>query len=344
MYLIQHNRLREIGIKIFEQLGASKEEAEIVANHLVESNLVGHDSHGVVRIPEYVGRIIGKPILKIEAPPIKLKAKIKVIRETPTTALIDGDWGFGQVVARRAMEIAIKKAKDYQVGLVAARNCDHVGRAGEFPLMASEQDMIGALFVKTVPVMAPVGGRGRVIGNNPISIAIPANDGKPILLDFAMSVAAGGKIIMAIEKGENIPEGWIIDSEGNPSTNPKDYINGGALLPFARHKGYALSVIVEVLGGILSGVGALADYKGINTFLAMAIDIEAFIPLKEFKEKVDKLIRDIKSAQRIGVEEILLPGEPELKTKERRIKEGIPIPEKTWNDIVEIARKLKVKI
>jgi len=342
MPLLKADELRDLSIKIFERLGASREEAEIVSNHLVESNLMGHDSHGVVRIPEYVGRIIGKPILKVDAPPIKLKANIRVIKDSLTTALIDGDWGFGQVVAKKAMEIAIKKAKEYNVGLVAAKNCDHVGRVGDFTLMAAEQDMIGMMFVKTVPVMAPVGGKGKVLGNNPISIAVPSS-GKPLLLDFAMSVVAGGKIIVAAEKGEKIPEGWIINSEGKPSNNPRDYLDGGALLPFAGHKGYALSVMMEVLGGLLAGVGGLKDYIGINSFLAMAINVEAFLPLKEFKDKVDKLIRDIKSAEKVnGVDEIFLPGEMEFRSKERKLKEGIYIPDKTWKDIVEIAKKLNI--
>lgn len=313
-------------------------------NHLVEASLTGVDSHGIVRVPEYLGRILsvnGYGDMYEVVP----DAKFTIERESPTIAVVDGGWGFGQVVARKAMDIAIGKARSYGIGIVAGRNVDHVGRAAEYTMMAAEQNMIGAMFVKVVPVMSPVGGKGRVLGNDPMSFAIPAGKENPIVVDIAMSVVAGGKVIISQEKGEKIPEGWVLDKEGKPTTDPGTYMSGGSLLPFGGHKGYALGVVMEVLGGILSGAGALADYKGNNAFTVMAMSIESFMGLDEFKAKIDKLERDIRGAPKApGSSEIFVPGEPEFRTREKRLRDGIPITEKTWSNMGEFATRLGVKM
>lgn len=351
MHILPAKTIESISMELFEAAGVSKEESMLVTRHMIEASLAGVDSHGVVRIPEYIGRILRIPefadmYTQTGVPdPVRPNAKMTVERETTTTAILDGGWGFGQVAARKAMNIAIEKAKSSNVGIVAVRNVDQIMRAADYTLMATQHGMIGALFVKTIPVMAPTGGRTRILGNNPISFAIPAGEENPIVVDFAMSVVAGGKVVVAAEEGEPIPTGWLIDSNGNETTNPNDFMSGGSLLPAAKHKGYGLSVVMEVLGGILSGAGALSDYAGDNAFLAMAINVEAFMPLPEFKKKIDKLIRDLRNSPRVqGIQSVVVPGEPEFRMRDLRIKQGIPIPNKAWANIQLLAKKLNVKI
>lgn len=348
MPIISAEKCLTLGIRIFEAAGVSKEEASVVSNHLVEASLAGVDSHGVIRIPLYASRVLGEPtglVKHHDSIRIKPKATVRVVKSAGATAQVDGDWGFGILAAIKAMETAIAKAREFGVGIVTGRNCDHICRVAAYPLMAAEKNMIGATFVKTSPVMAAFGGKSRLIGNNPISFAIPTGMKNPIVLDYAMSVVAGGKIMLAAAKGESIPEGWLLDVNGKPTTSTKDWKEGGAYLPFGGHKGYALGVVNEVLGGILSGAGALMDYGGVNAFLAMALNVESFTPIDEFKSQVDKMIDTIKNAPKApGVNEILIPGEPEFRSRERRLKEGIPIPDGEWEQFKKIATRLKISL
>jgi hydroxycarboxylate dehydrogenase B len=341
--MIQERSLRNITAQIFTKMGSSKEEAEIVANHLVDADLFGVDSHGVIRVPEYVSKIQGKSKYGFV---IKPNASIRIEKESPSTVAVDGGSGFGQVVAKKTMEIAIEKAKISGICVATARNLDHAGRIGEFTSMAAKCDLIGAMFVKNPPAMQPFGGTARLIGNNPISYAFPTgNPDLPVSLDMAMSVAAGGKMRFAMDKGEAIPFGWIVDMNGNPTTDPSDYFdNGGSMLPLSGHKGYGLAIVTEILGGILSGAGALNENPTNNALFAFVVNIESFLPLSEFKSNIDKFISDIKnSPKKPGVGEIFLPGELEARTKERRLKEGIPLPEKTWQNIEKIADELRIE-
>jgi uncharacterized oxidoreductase len=232
------------------------------------------------------------------------------------------------------MEIAIEKARTFNIAAVSGRNCDHIGRLALYSLMAVEQGMIGITFAKGTATMAPLGAKGKLIGNNPVSYGIPAGEERPIVLDYAMSVAAAGKLTVAIDKGERVPEGWLIDVEGNPTTDPSAFYRGGSLLPFSGHKGYGMAVVGEVLAGILSGAGVLTEYPGTNTFLTMAINVDAFIPLPEFKAQIDRLIKTIRTSPKIyGVNEIVIPGEPEFNMRKKRLEEGIPVAETTWKRI-----------
>ncbi|MFQ5710598.1 MAG: Ldh family oxidoreductase [Candidatus Geothermarchaeales archaeon] len=339
------DQLREVCSKILEAAGASKDEAGIVADHLVKSNLYGHDSHGVLRIPWY--------IKLIEEGSIRPGAEVKVLRETEATALLDGNWGFGQVVARDAMERAIEKAGRCGVGVVALFHCFHIGRLGEYSAMAVERGMIGIVLCNAPPNVAPFGGRKALIGTNPISIAAPTAEGRPIILDMATSVAAAGKVSLALERRQRVPEGWIIDSEGNPTTNPADFrprlvdlvsargpIKMGALLPVGGYKGYGLGLIIEVLGGVLAGAGVSHECGG-NGVVTMAIDVGAFRPLEEFKRTTSELVKIIKDSPKApGFEEILVAGEPEFRAEEQRLKEGIFVEDATWSALVEIAEEL----
>lgn len=343
MKIVAAEKMSHITREIFKAAGSSEEEAEIVAEHLVESSLAGVDSHGIIRIPEYISKIEGKPIPR-GLFHIVPNAKITKTKDTGAIAMLDGGWGFGQVVAKRAMEVAIEKAKKFSIGAVTGKNCDHIGRLAWYPLMAVGRGMIGITYAKGTATMAPLGAKGKLIGNNPVSYGIPAGEERPIVLDYAMSVAAAGKLTVAIDKGERVPDGWLIDAEGNPTTDPNAFYKGGSLLPFAGHKGYGMAVVGEVLAGILTGSGVLTEYLGTNAFLNMAVNVEAFIPLPEFKSQIDRLIRTIRNAPRIkNVEAIVIPGEPEFRVRETRLREGIPVAENTWKRIANAAKEVGVE-
>lgn len=341
MPVLNYEKLRRLSVEIFKVAGVPDKEAELVSEFLVKANLAGHDSHGVIRIPPYVKRI-----RKGEVVP---GAKLDVVSETHTTALLNGNWGLGQVVGTKAMKMAIEKAKKNMVGVVCAFNCNHVGRLADYMMMAVEEDMIGIAAVNSLKGVAPYGGMERMLSTNPISYAFPTNQEKPFVLDIATSVCAEGKVRVKLHKGEKLPDGWIIDKEGNPSNNPADFYSGGAILPLGGevgYKGFGLSLAVEVLGGILSKAGCsyLEAKKGNGVFME-AINIEGFISVDNFKEEMDNLIRAIKNSKpRPGFDEILIPGEIEFRTEQKRLHEGIYIPEKTWNEIKDTAKKLGIDI
>jgi len=334
--------LVNMGTEIFVAAGAPAEEAKLVSEFLVKANLAGHDSHGVIRIIQYVKAI--------ERGDVKPGAKIEITRETPSSAILNGNWGFGQVVAKRAMEIAIEKAKENSVSTVYAFNVYHIGRLADYTLMATQHDMIGIAMANSSKSVAPYGGRERLLSTSPISYAFPTEKETPFVLDIATSVCAEGKVRVKLHKGEKLPDGWIIDKDGNPSNNPKDYYEGGAILPLGGdsvgYKGFGLALVVDVLSGILPGAGCSyeAEKKGNGVFFEV-IDIQSLMPVNEFKRQIDRLIRTIKSSKlRPGFKEILTPGEPEFRTEQKRLKEGIYLPEKTWEEIKSIAERMNVNL
>jgi len=342
MPIFKAETLKRLSEEIFKAYGAPAEEAKLVSEFLVKANLCGHDSHGVIRIIQYVKAI--------EDGILKPSVKIDIIQETRSSALLKGNWGFGQVIAKRAMELAIKKAKKNSVSIVCAFDLYHIGRLADYTMLAAEKNMIGIAMVNAAPVVAPYGGRERLISTAPISYAFPTGNENLFVLDIATSVCAEGKVRVALHKGEKLPEGYIIDKEGNPSANPADLYKGGAILPLGGdlvgYKGFGLGLVVEVMAGILSGAGCAceADKKGNGVFFEV-INIEDFMPIDEFKNRIDTLIWRIKSSKlRPGFKEILLPGEPEIKTEMRRSKEGIYVPERTWAEIMKIAEKKGIDV
>jgi len=336
------HQLRRVGQAIFEAMGTPRDVAQRVSDSLVTNNLMGHDSHGVIRIPSYLRKISEGQIVP--------QAQPEVVRETPTSALLDGHWAFGQVVAARGMEIAIAKAKGQNIAAVGMFHCPHIGRVGEYPAMAAQQGMIGIALCNSGPPggnVAPFGGRKPFFSTNPLALAVPAGEHPPLLVDFATSVVAEGKVRVARNRGKQIPQGWIVDSEGHPSTDPHDLYEGGALLPFGRHKGYGLALFIDILGGILTGTGctAMPDYDGGNGTFVMAIDIQNFRPLAEFKASVDQLFAAVKEVPLApGFEQILIPGEIEYRTQAQREREGIFVEEVTWAQIVEEAQGMGVDV
>ena len=341
MPLISEEQLRQMGIALLCAAGVSESEAQQTITLLIESNLVGHDSHGVIRIPTYIHQILSGQT--------QLGSTIEVVKETPTTALVNGGWGLGQVVATKTMELAIQKAETQNLGVVSTFNCQHIGRMADYVAMAAAQDMIGYCCVNSTPGVAPFGGTQRMFNQSPLGWGIPAGEEPPIILDISTSVCAGGKIAVARARGESLPPGCIIDKEGYPTVDPEDYYRGGAGLPLGGrvgYKGFGLALIVDVLGGLLSGRGPayLGGDRGQGLF-QMAIKIDAYRPVDEFKREMDALIHAVKTSPCApGVSEILVPGDPERQMKVERQRNGIPVSAQTWKALVEIGLKVKVDV
>ncbi len=257
-------QLGNVGTKIFLAAGAPHEDAEWVSKLLVKANLVGHDSHGVIRIMQYVRAI--------QKGDINPNAKTEVVKETRASALVNGNWGFGQIVARKAMEIAISKARENTCATVCAYDCYHIGRLADYSEMAAENGMIGLVMANSPRSVAVYGGLDRLLSTGPLSYAFPTSGKVPFVLDIATSVIAEGKVRVTLHKGGKLPEGCIIDKNGNPSTNPSDLYDGGALLPLGGdsfgYKGFGIGLVVEVLSGILSksGFSYLPEKRGNGLF------------------------------------------------------------------------------
>ena len=343
MPTIAASELEQFTTRVFEATGSRPEEAARVAKSLVEANLMGHDSHGVIRIPEYVGRI--------ESKDINLASSPQTVVETESLAVIDGDWGWGQVVARLAMEVAIAKASTSAVGVVSVRNCCHIGRVGEWPAMAAERGMVAMIFVNGHGgggLVPPWGGRERRLSANPIAAAVPRPDGEPIVMDISTCAIAEGKIRVALHRGAALPPDCIVDAEGQPSTDPADFYGPpeGALLPIGRHKGFALALITDILAGALSGAGCASpgDHRPGNGFLVIVVNVQKVRPGDGYDADVKELVEWIKSsALAPGFDEILVPGEPEARERARRASDGIPIADETWRQITEIASRYKIE-
>ncbi|MGA3324510.1 MAG: malate/lactate/ureidoglycolate dehydrogenase [Terriglobia bacterium] len=336
-------QLATLAANILQAAGATPGESRIVAGALVDANLEGHDSHGVVRVPEYV--------VWMEEKLINIGARLEVVKETEAFAVMDGHWGWGQVVGRQAMEHGIKKARRAGSVTISVSQCCHLGRIGDYPLMAARAGLVAIMFVNTHgggKLVAPWGGRERRLSANPIAIAIPRRSNPPILVDISTCAIAGGKVTIAHNSGKSVPPGCLLDSEGRPSTNPADFIGPpeGALLPFAGHKGFALSLATDILAGAISGAGCsrpTAKRVG-NSFTATLLDPAQFRAAVDFDLDVDQLVDYVKSSKLAeGFSEILIPGEPERKERERRERDGIFVDDETWRQIRETAERYGVK-
>jgi uncharacterized oxidoreductase len=342
---IQASELRSLGTCIFEGLKVPREEASWVAELLVRANLVGHDSHGVIRIPQYAQAI--KSAL------VQPGASFEIVKESPSTALINGHWGLGQVVARRAMELAIRKAKETKISSVGAYNLYHVGRLADYTRMAAEQNLVGIMTVNgggASPLVAPFGGATGRLATNPISIAFPTGGSVPFLFDMATSIVAEGKVRVKRNRGEKTPEGWLLDNQGRPTTDPNAFYQEprGAILPLggsAGHKGFGLAMVVEILSGILArgGYARQGAKRFSNGTFIVVIDISAFVEPREFRAEIDDLLAYVKSAPTApGVEAIMYPGEPEAIEQQRREREGIPLEDETWQQLMALAQELGI--
>ena len=340
MPTVAADKLRTIAAELLKGAGASEEEATVVARHSVGANLAGHDSHGVIQIPIYIDRIGKKHIVP--------GAPFETVRGTPTTTVIDGNWGFGYVVSERAMEITIDKARQNSVAAATVFRQSHVGRLADYPVMAAQAGMIGIMTAdsgRSAKAVVPFGGREPRLGTNPICIAMPSNLEGPLYIDMATSAVAAGKLGVAVARGTPVPEGWIVDKDGNPTTDPEDLGKGGFVLPLGGpegHKGYGLSVMIEIFSGILTGLGFGHEPSGRHNdgcFMA-AFSVEAFRPLEEFKRETTELAAYVKSsAPAKGFDEVYYPGELEHLRTQRLLKEGITIEDATWNQLTGLAKE-----
>jgi LDH2 family malate/lactate/ureidoglycolate dehydrogenase len=338
-------RLLRIAEELLVGAGTPREEAEIVARHSIDANLAGHDSHGIIQIPTYIDRIKVGHIVP--------GAPWKIVQESPTTTVVDGHWGFGYVVTERAMRLTIDKARTANVAAATVFRQGHIGRLASYTLMAAEADMIGLITAdsgRSPKQVAPFGGRAARLGTNPLSIAVPSDLEGPLFLDMATSAVAAGKIQLAVARGEPLPVGWIVDSEGKPSTDPRALRQGGALLPLGVTEGYkgtGLSVIVEILCGLLTGLGFGIDPEGRHNdgcFLA-CFNVSAFRPLADFKHQVAEFARYLKETPPAeGSRGVYYPGEPEYLREHDRRANGIDVEDATWQKLEALAESYGVAL
>ena len=355
--MITAPQLRQFTKQIFIAIGCSDTDARLAADVLVSADLRGVDSHGVARLPGYVrlydnGRINPQP-------------RIRVVHETPSTAVVDGDRGLGLVVGPWAMQVAIDKARVAGTGWVAVRNSNHFGIAGYHALLAVEHDMIGQAMTHAAPLVAPTFSLEKMLGTNPIAVAIPAATEPTFLADFASTAVAYGKLEILQRKGQGIPEGWAQDADGGPTTDANAISNGGALLPLGTdrehgsHKGYGLGAIVDIFSGVLSGANygpwvppfATAGFMDANEGVGQgtghffgAMRIDAFRPADEFKAHMDTWIQRFRQAKAVPGQRVLIPGDPERIMETERLVTGIPLVEPVVKSLKELGERFGVKL
>jgi LDH2 family malate/lactate/ureidoglycolate dehydrogenase len=342
--LVKAAPLRALICRLFTEAGAPSEDAETVAEVLVEADLRGVESHGSTRVAGYLSMIrLGL---------LNPRPKIQILRETDSTAMLEGDQAFGIVVARRAMEMAIDKGRRSGIACVTARNITHTGMVGFYPMMAAQRGLIGLCCNNGPTILPPFGGKTPTLATNPLSAAVPSGSGQPIVLDMATSIVAAGKLRQAGKKGAMIPANWALDRDGVPTTDPTEAIFHGFLQWAGGYKGFGLATIVEVLGGVLSGglfgrdVPAMKDFGKeplVTSGFYMTIDPEAFMPLDQFVARVDRLVRHIKSSETAaGVTEVFVAGEIEFRTRATRLRDGIPVSAVVWRELEALAAERHV--
>ena len=322
---------------IFERLDVTAEDAGIVAHHLVEADLRGVHSHGVIRVPAYVTALKdGK---------INPKPNLEIVEDHGGQLVMDGDNGFGQLAAFRANELAIQRGKEHGLAAVALRRSTHCGAMAYYAIRAREQGLIGLAITNAGMNMTPTGGTQKIIGNNPFAMAVPTTREWPMVLDMATSVVAGGKLDVARSKGESIPLGWARDKDGNPTTDPVA-ARAGSLEPLGGPKGYGMAVMLDVLAGVLSGgrfggmLGTEPGESGMGQFF-LTIDVTRFMPLDQFKARMDALIDQIhESPKSPGVDRIYVAGEIEYGLQSRRERDGVPIEESILADLDRVEQDL----
>lgn len=354
--MYSYESLRNFALEVFKKIGCSEADANIAADVLISADLRGVDSHGLARLSGYerlyaAGRINCAP-------------KISIEHETLCTATVNGDAGLGLVVGPSAMQIAIEKARSVGTGWVAVKNSNHFGIAGFHAMMALEHDMIGIALTNASPLVAPTFSTKRMLGTNPIAVAIPAATEPAFVLDMATTTAANGKLEMLQRKKLEAPLGWLQDAEGKPTSDPEGVKKGGALRPLGgtrengSHKGYGLAAVVDIFSAVLSGanygpwvppfVSFLQPHpepvgEGLGHFFG-AMRIDAFRPATEFKQHMDNWIKTFREAPTIkGQEIVLIPGDPEREMTMERMENGIPLIEPVVEDLLALGNKLGIE-
>lgn len=338
---VDSHPLRILVAAIFEKAGCQPAEAERVAAHLVEANLVGHDSHGVIRVASYVEWLrVGK---------VFANRSIEIAFQNETIAVVDGQSGLGQTIGEQAVQLGVEKCSRSGVAVVALRNSGHLGRIGDWPLMAAQAGKLSLHFVNTSGagiLVAPFGGIERRLSANPIAAGVPIAGGDPLVLDISACTIAEGKVRVALNKGVAVPESCLIDSHGQPTTDPRVFYADppGAILSIAGHKGYGLAVLCEVLAGALTGGGCSNPANAgrvINGMLSIFIDPVFFASDAAFAGEIRRFIEWVKSSKKASPDgDILMPGEIEERTKAQRLASGIEIDDTTWSQLVKTAESV----
>jgi uncharacterized oxidoreductase len=337
---VHADELRGLARDILIGIGSEPDSAQEVADSLVAANLAGHDSHGVLRLVGYCGSVRSGDV-QAAAQPVELSRR-------GATAQIDGAWGWGQPAMRMATDAAIDLAREYGLGAAIVRRCYHVGRVAPYVERVARAGMVGIAMLNAGPAVAPYQGRKRVLGTNPVAWAVPRGEGKePLSFDVATAGVAEGKLRVARAKGEQVRPGLLVDAEGKPTQNPDDFYAGGALLPFGDHKGYGFSVMAQVIGRALVGMDttSFTGPRGANGPLIIALDVSPFVPLETFEAEVEAqcdLIASCPPGE--GYDCVLLPGDPEIANRQQREAEGIPVPERTWSELLALAEELGVSV
>ena len=337
--LISGHDLTGLTKRVFMAAGSDEAEARTIAENLVAANLMGHDSHGVILVPTYVAEALDGRL--------KRAASVSVITDNGVFLLLDGNMGYGQVIGRQAMELGIAKARGNGAAIVGLRNTHHLGRIGAWGEQCAEAGLVSIHYVTAVchmPLVAPFGGTDARLSTDPICVTFPATDGgPPIVLDMATSVVAGGKVKLARNKGLDLPEGRLIDAEGKPSTDPGVIFPEriGAMLPLGEHKGSGLALVCEILSGALTGGGAsdpatAHENKIKNNMLSIIFDPQGFGADIPFAAELDRLVAYVKeSPPRPGGAGVMVPGEPERRSRAIRERDGIPLDDTTWAELIE---------
>ncbi len=341
---LKGEQLEKIAYHLFCAAGTPDDYSRFVAHHLADNNLTGHDSHGFIRVIQYMRQIKEGVIIPAARPVI--------VSESPGTAQVDGQRSFGQVAARFSAELGIRKAKEQGVSCVTVRRLSHLGRLGAYGEMATQAGCASIMCCSTCgfsPFVAPYGGAGRSHGTNPFAMAFPSAEEGPILSDFATSVAAEGKVRVYRARKHKLPESWVLDKEGRPSDDPEDFYAGGALLPLgasAGHKGYCLAFMADLFGAVLSRDG-FPGHPGAqfsNGAFMVIIDLERFAPLATLRAEASKLVAHEKSGPLArGFEKVLYPGEKEANTRKERGAKGVDIEDDTWNQVMALVKEYKLE-
>ena len=345
MTRVNHEKLMRFVSRSFERLGVPKEDAEIAANVLVAADLRGVDTHGVIRFSPMTWYVKW-----LREGSMTAKPNMRIVSENVSTALLDADNGMGMVAGHRAMEIAIEKAKQSGVGLVTVRNSRHYGMSAYYAMLALPHDMIGIAMTNASRQVVPTFGRDARYGTNPICFAVPAQDERPFVLDMATNTAAAGKLELAVRLGKSIPTGWALDEKAEPTTDPRVAQQARRLLPLGgsresgSQKGYGLGILVEILCGVLTGtITALNEVQEPRGHFFGAINPAAFRPLAQFKQDMDRLIRELKSTPPVeGESRVYVAGEIEFETAEERAERGIPLHGSVLKGLREVSEQLGV--
>ncbi len=345
MTRVDHGKLTRFVTAAFEKLGVPNEDAEIAANALVQADLRGVDTHGVIRFSPHAWYVKWLAERSMTASP-----KLRIITESASTALVDGDRGMGMVIGHQAMDMAIEKARGSGVAMVAVRNSRHYGMSAYYAMMALPHDMIGIAMTNASRQVVPTFGRAAKYGTNPMCFAVPADKQQPFVLDMATTTAAAGKLELAARLGKSIPGGWALDENAASTTDPRAAQKARRLLPLGgtresgSHKGYGLAILVEILCGVLTGtITALNANQDPRGHFFAAVRVDAFRPAAEFKRDMDRLIIDLKSTPPIeGQERVYVAGEIEFETAQERAEHGIPLHGSVLKGLRQVAEQVGV--